>query len=121
MKYLITIATIFFCCSCSDAFINHSLKAERTGDCNSQPSPVKMISNINGERYEFEYCLPEGFNGKDYTVTRVGDSLLVKFPAKEGRLVGYKLTLDVDVKPPYRFITLGEGGQTISVKPAERL
>ncbi len=121
MKYLLTVAAIIFCCSCSDSFINHSLKAERSGDCSNQPPSVKMISNINGERYEFEYCLYEGFDAKDYTVTRVGDSLLLKFPVKEGKPVAYKLTLDIDAKPPYRFITLGEGGQTIPIKPAERL
>jgi hypothetical protein len=121
MKYLFTAAVILFLSSCSDSFINHSLKAEKMGDCTNEVVHVKMISNINGERYEFQYCLNEGFNGKDYTVVRSGDSLLVQFPAASGKQVAYKLILDIDAKPPYRFITLGQGGQTIPIKAAERL
>ncbi|MBC7936639.1 MAG: hypothetical protein H7Y86_14910 [Rhizobacter sp.] len=121
MKYLLSVIVIVLVCSCSDSFINHTLKAEGSGECNEQPVPVKMISNINGERYEFQYCLGEGFDEKNYTVVRSGDSLLVKFPATGGKKFSYKLILDIDAKPPYRFITLGEGGQTIPLVPSERL
>ncbi|RYY69555.1 MAG: hypothetical protein EOO13_09170 [Chitinophagaceae bacterium] len=121
MKTILSIFIIVFLSSCSDAFINHSLSAEKTGDCTGQPVPVKMISNINGERYEFQYCLGDQFDKADYSIDRIGDSLLVKFPKPTGKLVSYKLILDVDAKPTYHYITLGEGGQTISVRPAERL
>ncbi len=57
MKYLLTALLIVTLSSCSNSFINHSLKAEKIGDCNNENVPVKMISNINGERYEFQYCL----------------------------------------------------------------
>jgi hypothetical protein len=121
MKYIFPVIVIILLYSCSDSFINHSLKAEKIGVCSGGVVPVKMISNINGERYEFEYCLDEGFNEKDYTVVRSGDSLLVQFPTPVGKQVAYKLILDIDAKPPYRFIKLGEGGQTIPIKAAERL
>lgn len=121
MKYIISIAAVILLASCSDAFINHSLKAEKSGECSDEPVPVKMISNINGERYEFIYCLPETFDKKNYTVERTGDSILVKFPAQEGKKIAWKLILDIDAKPPYRSITLGDGGQTIPIKAAERL
>lgn len=121
MKYILSVIVIIFFCSCSDSFINHSLKAERSGDCKKETLPVKMISNINGERYIFQYCLDEGFDEKNYTIVRNGDSLLVKFPASTGKQVSYTLTLDIDAKPPYHYITLGEGGQTIPIKAAERL
>lgn len=121
MKYILSVIVIIFLSSCSDSFINHSLKAEKVGDCSNEPIAVKMISNINGERYEFQYCLDEGFNEKDYTVERSGDSLLVKFPKPGEKQFSYKLTLDIDAKPPYHYITLGEGGQTINVVPAKRL
>ena len=121
MKYILPVLAILCICSCSDAFVNHSLKAEIAGECNGQPVPVKMISNINGERYEFYYCLNQSFDKKDYSVERTGDSLLVKFPATTGKKVNYKLTLDIDAKPPYRYITLGEGGQTIPIVASERL
>lgn len=122
MKYILSAATIIFCLfACSDSFINHSLKAEKAGDCNGEITPVKMISNINGERYEFLYCLGEGFDVKNYKVERSGDSLLIKFSGEGDKKITYKLILDIDAKPAYRFITLGEGGQTIPVKAAERL
>ena len=121
MKYLFIVFAAFLLISCSDSFINHSLKAEKAGACTEQPTPVRMISNINGERYEFVYCLNEDFTDKDYSIERIGDSLLVKFPQPRGTQVSYKLTLDVDAKPPYRFITLGEAGPTIPMKAAERL
>lgn len=120
MKYIVSAIVIIFLSSCSDSFINHSLKAEKAGDCNNEFVAVKMISNINGERYEFYYCLDEGFDKKDYTVERNGDSLLVKFPKSGGKQASYKLTLDIDAKPAYHFITLGEGGQTINVVPVQR-
>ena len=119
MKHLLTAATIFLLTSCSDAFINHKMTAEKIGDCNQQTVPVKMISNINGERYEFQYCLEEGFDKKNYTIERKGDSLQVKFPATNKKTVLYKLTLDVDAKPAYHHITLGD--QTLEIVPAERL
>ena len=79
MRYTVIVLFITLLASCSNSFINHELKAERIGECTQQPSPVKMISNINGERYEFEYCLDEGFDGEKYLVERKGDSLIVSF------------------------------------------
>lgn len=116
-----SLAVIVFLAGCSDAFINHSLKAEKIGPCANAPVPVKVISNINGERFEFQYCLAEGFDGKNYTVERSGDSLLVKFPGEGNKSTSYKIILDIDAKPRYNFITLGDGGQTITMKAAERL
>ena len=121
MKYALFVSAVILLCSCSDAFINKTLKAEKLGECSNEAVPVKMISNINGERYEFQHCLDENFNEKDFSVERLGDSLIVKFPKPTGKLATYKLILDIDAKPPYRFITLGEGGQTIPIKAAERL
>ena len=95
------------------------MTAEKIGECNQQTVPVKMISNINGERYEFQYCVEDGFDGKNYTVERKGDSLLVKFPATTKKTALYKLILDIDAKPAYHHITLGD--QTLEIVPAERL
>lgn len=77
-----------------------------------------MISNINGERYEFEQCLEEGFDDKNYTVERKGDSLVVSFPKVGNKTMLYKLILDIDAKPAYRNISLG--GRTIAIVPAEK-
>lgn len=121
MKYIIAATLIFLMNSCSDTFINHSIKAEKAGECNNEIAPVKIISNINGERFEFYYCMGEEFDEKNCIVTRTGDSLLVKFNNPGGKQVNYKLLLDIDAKPPYKSITLGENGQTIAMKAAERL
>jgi len=119
MKHLLAIAiTLVFLSSCSNAFVNHKMTAEKIGDCNQQTVPVKMISNINGERYEFQYCLEEGFDGKNYTIERKGDSLLVKFPAATKKTALYKLTLDIDAKPAYHHITLGD--QTLEIAPTDK-
>ena len=116
MRYLLVLALFFS--SCSNAFINHDLKAEKIGDCAMQAAPIKMISNINGERYEFNYCLDEGYDGKTYSVERRGDSLVVSFPKAAGKTALYKLILDIDAKPAYHHIILGD--KTLEVSPAER-
>ena len=118
MKYLLAALSILFFSSCSDSFINHELKAEKIGDCTQQVAPVKMISNINGERYEFDYCLNEGFDSKNYTLERKGDSLVVSFPNPGDKTALYKLILDIDAKPSYHHIVLGD--KTLEVSPAER-
>ena len=116
MKYLLVL--VLFLSSCSNAFINHDLKAEKIGDCALQSAPIKMISNINGERYEFNYCLEDGYDGKNYSVERKGDSLVVSFPKAANKTALYKLILDIDAKPAYHHIVLGD--KTLEVSPAER-
>ena len=116
MKYLFVL--VIFLSSCSNSFINKKLQAEKIGDCSNETAPIKMTGNINGERYEFNYCLDEGFDGKDYTVERSGDSLLVKFPAPVKKTALYKLILDIDAKPAYHHIKLG--GQTLEIVPTDK-
>jgi hypothetical protein len=102
---LILFAVIIFS-SCSDAFINHKLTYEKIGACTDERLPVKMLSNISGERYEFVSCMDDGFDGKNYSVERKGDSIVVSFPNNTTTKSSYKLTLDIDAKPPYRSIIL---------------
>ena len=113
---------IICCCflfSCSDSFINHDMKYQNTGECTNTTGSVKMVSNINGERYEFAYCLDEDFNGKNYTVERKGDSIVVGFPkTKTKKQVMFDLILDIDAKPPYHHIILGD--KQLIVVPSQR-
>ena len=107
---------IFCCCiifSCSDSFINHKLQFEKIGDCSGVAGSVKMISNINGERYEFYSCIDNGFDGKNYTVERKGDSVIVTLPKSSQNKALYKLILDVDTKPVYHHIILDDRELTI--------
>lgn len=101
--------------SCSDSFINHDLEYESMGDCREYPQSIKMISNINGERYEFYSCIDEGFDGSNYSLVRYGDSILVSFPKNAANKKLYKLILDVDAKPRYGHIILD--GRGVRVVP----
>ena len=94
------------------------MKAEKIGDCSNVAMPIKILSNINGERYEFNYCLDEDFDGKNYTIVRSGDSLLVKFQKNTKKTALFKLTLDIDAKPAYHHITLGD--QTLEIVPTDK-
>ena len=99
---------VFLLCSCGESvFIKHTLKAEKMGNCTTVNTAVKMESNINGERYIFEECLPDNFNEQQCTVKQVGDSVLVSFPEKAPQNSLYRLTLDVETNPPYHHIVLG--------------
>ena len=98
------------------SFINHDLKYEKMGDCREYAKDIKVNSNINGERYEFHSCMDEGFDGKNYTVERKGDSILVSFPktTKKKQML-YSLTLDIDAKPAYHHIIL-DGNEITMLK-----
>jgi hypothetical protein len=106
MKYILILLTTIALSSCSDTFINHSLKYEKIGACTNEAIPVKVIANISGERYEFVSCLDDNFDGKNYLVERKGDSIVVSFPNTAETKSSFKLTLDIDAKPPYRSIIL---------------
>ncbi|MGB5007582.1 MAG: hypothetical protein WBO39_11650 [Ferruginibacter sp.] len=83
------------------------MKYEKMGDCSGNYGSIKMIANINGVRYEFLSCLDEGFDGKNYSVERTGDSLIVTFPrSADQQKALFKLILDVDAKPRYNHIIL---------------
>jgi hypothetical protein len=112
MKALYTLAfcTAFFLSACEEGpWVKHEMKAEKKGTCTNEISSVKMESNINGERYVFDECLPENFDGKTYEVVRKGDSLLVRFPAAPSAATAlFTLTLDIQANPVYTTIKLGE-------------
>jgi len=119
MKYTIIFICSCFLFSCSDSFINHKLTSEKLGACTDYSQSIKMISNINGERYEFSCCLDEGFDGKNYTLVRKGDSIIVSFPKTAALKKSlFKLILDVDAKPNYHHIILDD--REITVVPAEK-
>ena len=119
MKYALSIICCCFLFSCSDSFINHSLKFEKLGDCSKERGPIEMISNINGERYKFDCCMDNDFDGKGYTVERKGDSVIVSFTKTTGKKQAeYNLILDIDAKPNYHHIILD--GQELTIVPSER-
>ncbi len=108
--YSIVFSTALFLHACEEEpYVKHEMAVEKMGPCNKDVSSVKMESNINGERYVFEECLPENFDGKSYSVLRKGDSLFVSFPqAQQTKTALFKLTLDVTANPVYKCIKLGD-------------
>lgn len=119
MKYILIILGCCLVSSCSDSFINHDLEFEKLGACSEISESIKMISNINGERYEFYSCLDDGFDGKNYSVERQGDSVIVSFPkTTERKKALYKLILDIDAKPKYNLIILD--GREVIINSAEK-
>ncbi len=119
MRYALLLISSCLFFSCSNSFINHDLKFEKIGDCTGISKPIKMESNINGERYEFFCCMDDGFDGKTYTVERKGDSITVNFPRSTAKKqVLYNLTLDIDAKPNYHHIILD--GNDVTIVPSEK-
>lgn len=107
MRYALFIIGAGVLFSCSDQFINHKLRFEKLGNCPGVADPVKLTRNINGTRYEFTSCLNDGFDGKNYSVSRQGDTLIVDFPrAEHTGVYQYKLILDIDAKPAYHHLIL---------------
>ncbi|HMI79680.1 MAG TPA: hypothetical protein VK484_12855 [Ferruginibacter sp.] len=114
MRYLFICICSLFLFSCSDSFINHDLEFKKLGECSESQPPVKIISNINGERYEFHSCMDDDFDGKNYSVERTGDSIIVNFPKTGSKKQAlYNLILDIDAKPAYQHIILDGQGITI--------
>ena len=98
-------------------FVDHKLKLEKISDnCENLKPSYRMVSNVAGERYEFEKCLDANFTIDMMKVSRQGDTVLVQFPKTGGKGVLNKVTLDIDSYPRYNFITIDD--QTIDVIPS---
>ena len=98
-------------------FVDHKLKFEKISDnCENLKPSFRMVSNVAGERYEFEKCLVANFTKDMIKVSRQGDTVLVQFPKNGGHGVLNKITLDIDSYPRYNFITIDD--QTIDVIPS---
>jgi hypothetical protein len=95
-------------------FVDHKLKFEKISDnCENLKPSFRMVSNVAGERYEFEKCLDANFTKDMMKVSRQGDTVLVQFPKTSGHGVLNKITLDIDSYPRYNFITIDN--ETINV------
>jgi hypothetical protein len=100
-------------------FAEHEVKLEKVNDdCAKTQSFFRLNSNFGGERYEFEKCLPVGYDKANITSARKGDTVLVRFNArsvKDPNAV-FHVTLDIDSYPPYHFITIDE--ETFMITPS---
>ena len=90
-------------------FIDHKLKFEKISDnCENLKPSFRMVSNIAGERFEFEKCLATSFSKDQMNVSRQGDTVLVQFQKPAQQKVLYKIILDIDSYPRYSFITVDD-------------
>jgi len=90
-------------------FVTHKLKFEKISDnCENLKPSFRMVSNVAGERYEFEKCLGANFTKDMMKVARQGDTVLVQFPKATGQTILDKITLDIDSYPRYNFITIDD-------------
>src|SRR5438046_2246399 len=104
---LLMLVVIFSCNR--KPFVEHKLKFEKISDnCENLKPSFRVVSNIAGERYEFEKCLAGGFTKDMLKVSRQGDTVLVQFPKADTQPILYKITLDIDSYPRYNFITVDD-------------
>ena len=110
MRYILFAIVFLSFGSCTEEpHLKHNLAFTKIANiCASGVWNYKLISNTNGERYEFNACLAQNYNGA-YNVTKRGDTLVVDIPADTSQLQSalYKMVLDVDAWPKYSHIYLG--------------
>jgi len=104
------ILLLFAIFSCNrKPFVDHKLIFEKISDnCENLKPSFRMVSNVAGERYEFEKCLAANFTKDQIMVSRQGDTVLVRFPEPATQKVLYEITLDIDSYPRYSFITVDD-------------
>jgi len=117
-RLLILLLVLPVAISCNrKPFVDHKLKFEKiSDDCENLKPSFRMVSNVAGERYEFEKCLAANFTKDMIKVARQGDTVLVQFPKATGQTVLNKITLDIDSYPRYNFITIDD--ETFNVIPS---
>jgi hypothetical protein len=108
-KFIVFLLVIVIIACNRKPFINHKLKLDKVAeDCKEQQNYFRLTSNIAGERYEFEKCLPADFTKDKLTTERKGDTVVIKFnktsPGQKDAV--YKVTLDIDSYPLYSFLTI---------------
>ena len=109
-QLLITFFILVIIIACNrKPFVEHKLKFEKISDnCENLKPFFRMVSNIAGERYEFDKCLSAAFTTDMMQVSRQGDTVLVQFSKSGSQTILYKITLDIDSYPQYHFITVDD-------------
>ena len=117
-KSALLMLLVFAVISCNRTpFVRHKLKFEKISDnCENLKPSFRMVSNVAGERYEFEKCLNANFSKDMMKVSRQGDTVLIQFPKATSQTVLDKITLDIDSYPRYNFITIDD--ETFNVIPS---
>ena len=95
-------------------YVEHKVDLNaKEGGCSSKIDAFRLTSNIGGERYEFEKCLPASYDPKSVSAERKGDTVVVKFNTSGPAGSLYQVTLDIDSYPSYHIISID--GETYAV------
>lgn len=117
MRTLIFFSALFLASCGEEGYFKSSLQLNKVSDdCNDKESHFAMTSNINGERYEFNKCLPENYDEKNCSVRKSHDTVFVDFKNVQVQSTTYKATLDIDTYPRYNYIIID--GNAFVVVPA---
>ena len=120
MKSILIFFVSLISISCkTKPFLKHELDYKKISEvCTGKDPMIKMNSNLNGERYEFQECLNDDFDGKNIAVDRKGDTVVVSFRKSQGKKAKalFSITLDIDSYPRYNFMTISDN--TFAVTPA---
>ena len=104
---IITLAVSLLTCK-RHTFVTTKLTSEKISEnCQNLKPALRSEENIAGRRFEFERCLPAGFQERDATIERNSDTVMVKFPKHGGSQV-FKITLDIDSYPEYHFLSIDD-------------
>ena len=108
---------VFGCTSETKPYFKHSLqKYEKIEEgCANLDPKFSMVSNIIGERYTFQKCLPADFKGS-YLAERKGDSVIVAFEKQDGPTALFNIIIDINTQPRYNYLTID--GNTFQIVPA---
>src|SRR5215210_5424715 len=92
-------------CDVDRNYLKHELKLEKSGDCNNINPAIGVEANTIGERYTFERCLGDGYNGV-YEVARKNDTIAVRLKSNEGNKTGFRITLDINSGLEYKYLSI---------------
>jgi hypothetical protein len=118
LYFLFLVLTFVSSCTSEEGpYLKHELHAyEKLGEnCAAYDPKFSMVSNIIGERYEFQKCLPVDYKGS-YQAERKGDSVVINFPKSTGTSALYKIILDINTHPRYKSLVID--GESFTIIPA---
>ena len=102
-------------CDVDKNYLKHDLQSEKSGDCSGINPAVGVVANTIGERYTFERCLGDDFNGT-YEIERKNDTIDVRLKSNEGNKIGYRITLDINSGLPYKYLSIDGSVFQVQVK-----
>lgn len=116
--YVFVLSAFVACNPTQSPYLKHKMIEwkKTSGGCETYNAKFKMESTLIGERYEFQKCLDETYDGQ-YTAERKGDTVELRFASTAGPKVLYNLTMDIDAYPRYHYLTID--GTTFAIVPVQ--